>query len=74
MQGGDVPFTVPAVTFGLTVKLCDAETGLPQPEAMVYVMFVVPALDAVTKPELAFTVATVVLLLLQVPPAVPVLV
>ena len=37
-------------------------------------MFVVPALRAVTKPELAFTVATVVLLLLQLPPAVPVLV
>ena len=37
-------------------------------------MFVVPALTAVTNPELAFTIATVVFKLLQVPPAVPLLV
>ena len=37
-------------------------------------IFVVPALTAVTNPELAFTVATVVLELLQIPPAVPLLV
>ena len=36
-------------------------------------MFVVPALAAVTNPVLAFTVATVVFELLQVPPAVPLL-
>ena len=37
-------------------------------------MFVVPAFMAVTRPVLAFTVATVVFELLQVPPAVPLLV
>ena len=37
-------------------------------------MFVVPALTAVTKPVPAFTDATVVFELLQVPPAVPLLV
>ena len=31
MQSGEVPLTVPAVTFGLTVKDCDALTGLLQP-------------------------------------------
>ena len=34
-------------------------------------MLVVPAPAAVTTPELAFTVAIAVLLLLQLPPAVP---
>ena len=34
---------------------------------------VVPALNAVTAPDVAFTVATAVLLLIQVPPASPVL-
>ena len=37
-------------------------------------MLVVPALTAVTSPELAFTVATAVFELLQLPPAVPVVV
>ena len=36
-------------------------------------MLVVPAPTAVTTPDVAFTVATPVLLLLQVPPASPVL-
>ena len=31
IQSGDVPLTVPAVAFGLTVKDCDALTGLLQP-------------------------------------------
>ena len=31
IQSGDVPLTAPAVTFGLTVKVLNAETGLPQP-------------------------------------------
>ena len=37
-------------------------------------MFVVPALTAVTKPEIALTVATDVFELLQLPPEVPLLV
>ena len=37
-------------------------------------MLVIPTFNAVTKPVDAFTVATAVLLLLQVPPVVPVLV
>ena len=31
IQSGDVPLTVPAVTFGFTVNNADAETGAPQP-------------------------------------------
>ena len=65
---------VPAVTFGLTIRFFKAETGLPQPLLTVYVIFVDPALTAVTSPVLAFTVATAALELLQVPPEVPLLV
>ena len=36
-------------------------------------ILVVPAPTAVTTPDVAFTIATAVLLLLQVPPALPVL-
>ena len=69
-----VPLTVPAVTFGLTVNVLNEETGLPHPVLTVYVMSVVPAATAVTTPEVAFTVATDVFVLLQVPPEVPLLV
>ena len=31
IQSGEVPLTVPAFAFGLTVKLFDALTGLAQP-------------------------------------------
>ena len=31
IQSGDVPLTVPALTFGFTVKVIDDETGLPHP-------------------------------------------
>ena len=31
IQSGDVPLTVPALAFGLTVKDCDALTGPLQP-------------------------------------------
>ena len=31
IQSGDVPLTVPALAFGLTVNDCDAVTGLLQP-------------------------------------------
>ena len=69
-----VPLTVPAVTFAETVKVLNADTGLPQPLLTVYVISVVPAATAVTNPVEAFTVATEVLVLLHAPPAVPLLV
>ena len=74
MQIGEVPLTVPAFAFGLTVRVLSEETGLPQPLLTVYVISVVPALTAVTNPVEAFTVATEVLVLLHEPPAVPLLV
>src|SRR6185503_349951 len=74
MQIGVVPLTVPAVTFGETVNVLNADTGLPQPLLTVYVISVVPAATAVTSPVDAFTVATEVLVLLHAPPAVPLLV
>ena len=64
---------MPAVTFGLTVSVLTADTGLPHPLFTVYVMFVVPALNAVTNPVEAFTVAIAAFVLLQVPPVVPLL-
>ena len=54
-----------------TVRLFEALTGAPQPLLTVYVILVVPAPTAVTRPVLAFTVATAVLLLLHVPPGAP---
>ena len=74
MQRGDVPFITPAVTFGFTMRVFEAVNVLLPQSRTVYVMMVVPALTAVTTPELEFTVATVVLLLLQLPPDVPELV
>ncbi len=74
MQSGEVPLTVPAETVGATVNVLNEETGLPQPLDTVYVMFVVPAVSPVTKPEPAFTEATAGTVLLQLPPAVPLLV
>ena len=74
MQRGEVPLTVPAFTLGFTVSTWDALTGLPQPLLMVYVIFVVPALTAVTTPVDELTVATPVLELLQEPPPDPLLV
>ena len=73
-QSGEVPLTVPALTLEETVKGLTDDIGLPHPLLIVYVMFVVPAFTAVTKPLLTFTVATEVLELLHVPPAVPLLV
>ena len=35
IQSGDVPLTVPALAFGLTVRVLNEDTGLPQPPAMV---------------------------------------
>ena len=74
IQSGEVPLTVPALTFGDTVSVLNDDTGLPHPLFTVYFILAVPALTAVTNPETAFTVATDVLLLLQFPPAVPLLV
>src|SRR6186997_3639533 len=71
MQIGVVPLTVPAVTFGETVNVLNDDTGLPQPVLTVYVISVVPAATALTNPDIEFTVATNVLLLLQLPPGVP---
>ena len=74
MQIGEVPLTVPAVTFGETVSVLNEETGEPQPVLTVYVMSAVPAATAVTSPVDMFTVATEVLVLLHEPPVVPLLV
>ena len=69
IQSGEAPLTVPADTFGETVNDLKELTPLT-----VYVISVVPALKAVTNPVAAFTVATEVLVLDHVPPAVPLLV
>ena len=73
IQSGEVPLIVPAFALGLTVTIFDALTGLLHPVLTVYVKVVEPAPTAVTAPDVAFTVATPVLLLLQLPPASPVL-
>ena len=73
IQSGDVPLTVPAEMFE-TVSVLKALIGLPHPLLTVYVIFVVPELNAVTKPVDELTVATEVLVLLQFPPPVPLLV
>lgn len=66
-----VPDMVPALAARFTVTESVVEAGLPQPLLTVYVISVVPAATAVTSPVEASTVATAVLLLLHVPPAVP---
>ena len=71
MQRGVVPLTVPAFAFGLTVNVLKDDTGLLQPVFTVYVILVVPALNAVTSPVNELTVATDVFVLLHVPPASP---
>ena len=57
----------------VTLRVWNADTGDPHPLFTVYVIFVVPALTAVTKPVLTFTVATALLVEVQVPPELPVL-
>ena len=71
VHSGEVPLTVPAFAFGFTVSILKEETGLPHPLFTVYVIFVVPALTAVTTPVPETTVATAGLVLLHVPPGVP---
>ena len=68
-----LPLIIPALAAALTVKVLDDEKLPPQVELMLYVIFVVPAVNVVTNPE-ASTVAIVVLLLLQIPPVLPSLV
>ena len=68
---GELPLSVPALAPGLTAKVLPADTGLPQPPDVVYVILVVPDVTAVTRPVPEFTVATDVLLLLHTPPIVP---
>ena len=63
--------TIP--TLFVTVSVWNADNGDPHPLPTVYVIFVVPALIAVTKPVVAFTVAIPLLVELHAPPAVPVL-
>ena len=70
---GEVPVTAPAVTTALTVNVLKAMAG-PLHPATEYLISVVPNARAVTNPVDAFTEATVVFVLLQVPPAVPLLV
>jgi hypothetical protein len=73
IHNGEVPLTVPAFAFGLTFNIVVAVSGLLQPVETIYLIVVVPAPIAVTTPDDAFTVATAVFVLLQVPPASPLL-
>lgn len=70
-QSGEAPFITPALAFGLTVTMAEAGTAL-QP-VTVYMILAFPELTAVTNPVTGLTVATSGLLLLQVPPASPLL-
>ena len=63
---------MPALRTGFTAILADA-VAVPQGVVDVYLIVAVPAATPVTKPVVAFTVATAVLLLLQVPPLRPLL-
>ena len=74
MQIGVLPLTIPAVTFGETVRVFNEVRGLPLQAITVYTISVVPAATAVTSPVDEFTVATEVLVLLHAPPVVPLLV
>lgn len=58
---------------GLTISVLIDETGLLHPVLTVYMISVVPVPVTDTNPLAAFTVATDVLLLLQVPPGSPLL-
>jgi hypothetical protein len=66
-----VPLTVPALAFGLTVRLCDALTGLLHPVFTVYIIVTVPDEIAVTTPVETSTVAIALLLLVHSPPGFP---
>lgn len=70
---GVLPVTVPEFASGLTVSCLKAVAGLLQPDVTVYTTFVIPALNAVTRPVVGFTEATAGFELVQVPPLLPVL-
>ena len=73
-QTAVAPLIVPAFNPGFTETLACA-VAIPQPaEVTVYTMLAVPCPTAVTTPVIEFTIATAVLLLLQVPAGVPLLV
>ena len=72
MQTVDAPLILPAFTEGFTVMVIEDDVAL-QP-ATEYMIVVVPAATPVTIPVLLLTVATALLLLLQVPPVFPLLV
>ena len=74
MQSEEEPLTVPAVTFGETVRVMTEETGLQHPLVIAYVISVVPAAKGVTSPLEGCTVATIVFEEVQVPSIVPLLV
>ncbi len=67
------PLTIPALANGFTI-ITAVTDNVVQLLVTEYVIVVEPAATPVTTPVEAFTVATAVLLLLQVPPASPVLV
>ena len=67
------PLTVPAFGIAFTVILADA-AEVPQLLVRVYLMLAVPAVTPFTTPEVAFTVATDGVRLLQLPPLIPLLV
>lgn len=73
IHNGVLPVTVPEFASGLTVSCLRAVAGLLQPDVTVYTIFVIPALNAVTKPVDGFTEATAGFELVQVPPLLPVL-
>ena len=66
-----LPVMVPAETLAFTVIVMVVSTGEPQLLDILYLMVEVPAPKAVSSPDAASTVATAVLLLVQVPPAEP---
>ena len=67
------PVIVPADGDGLTV-IPDELLAVPQTVVTLYVMVALPAATPITTPVDEFTVATAVLLLLQLPPVLPLLV
>ena len=73
MQSGVVPETVPAFASGFTVRVFDEYLGALHPVVTVYVISVVPAVRAVTRPVEEFTEATAGLVLLHEPAASPLL-
>ncbi len=70
-QTEEAPLMVPALAFGETVTASVA-VAVPQELVTLYEMVALPGFTPVTTPVFAFTLATLVLSLLHVPPASPV--